>query len=39
MGERAARHEPATSEERNKMAQIVGTGIKAGALGFPHLVR
>jgi N-acyl-D-aspartate/D-glutamate deacylase len=34
MGERAARHEQATPEERVEMGSIVAAGIKAGALGF-----
>jgi N-acyl-D-aspartate/D-glutamate deacylase len=34
MGERAARHEQATPEERIEMGCIVAAGIKAGALGF-----
>jgi len=34
MGERGAKNEPATADDIDAMARIVGQGIEAGALGF-----
>ncbi|MEZ5817034.1 MAG: amidohydrolase family protein [Hyphomicrobiaceae bacterium] len=34
MGERGANREPATAEDRAKMASLAAAGIRAGALGF-----
>jgi N-acyl-D-amino-acid deacylase len=34
MGERGAANEPATEDDRERMARLVGEGIAAGALGF-----
>lgn len=34
MGERGANREPATSEDRARMAKLAADGIRAGALGF-----
>src|SRR5260370_12562417 len=34
MGERGANREPATEQDRQRMAQLTGEGLRAGALGF-----
>src|SRR5260370_15110259 len=34
MGERGANREPATEQDRQRMAQLTGEGLHAGALGF-----
>src|SRR5260370_22934152 len=35
MGERGANREPATEQDRQRMAQLTGEGPPAGPLGFP----
>jgi N-acyl-D-aspartate/D-glutamate deacylase len=34
MGERGANREPATEQDRQRMAELTGEGLRAGALGF-----